>query len=88
MRTGKFCINCGGDLVYLDREMECSSCSAVYSNFLLSETEFIKDGQTVLEIGLCADITIRTPVKVQGAQIQFSVPLIATSTTTPAKAVP
>jgi hypothetical protein len=87
MRTGKFCYHCGGELFCHDGSTECSSCGAVYSNLLVSETEFTKDGCKVLEIGLCADITIRTPVEVIGDEIRESVPSVVTSTLTPAEAV-
>jgi len=88
MRTGKFCYHCGGELVCHDSSMECSSCGAVYSNFLISETEFTDSGYKVLEIGLRADITVRTPVEPLGEEIREFVPSVATSTTlTPAEAV-
>jgi len=41
--------------------MECSSCGAVYSNVLLSESEFTQGGCKVLEIGFTADITVTVP---------------------------
>lgn len=71
MLTGKFCFHCGGALDANGSDMDCLGCGAVYSNILLSETEFQEEGHDVLEIGFTADIMVRTP---QIPEISIEVP--------------
>lgn len=75
MRTDKFCFNCGGRLEYHGGELECPSCGASYSNVLISESKYTEDGYNVLEMGVCLDITVKTPVEPLEAQV----PLPATT---------
>jgi hypothetical protein len=63
MRSDKFCFNCGGRLDYCEGSLECSSCGASYSNLLISETEYTEGGLRVFEMGVCLDITVKTPVE-------------------------
>jgi hypothetical protein len=63
MKSDKFCFNCGGRLDYYEGSLECSSCGASYSNLLISETEYTEHGYRVFEMGVCLDITVKTPVE-------------------------
>ncbi len=70
MRSDKFCFHCGGRLHYYESNLECSSCGASYSNLLISEAEYTEHGYRVFEMGVCLDITVKTPVEPQPLETQ------------------
>jgi hypothetical protein len=72
MRTDKFCFHCGSRLEYRLANLECTSCGASYSNVLISESEYTEDGYRVVEMGVCLDITVKTPVEPLEVQVPVS----------------
>ncbi|WP_457554722.1 hypothetical protein [Candidatus Pyrohabitans sp.] len=61
MKT-RFCFNCGGALEQRETTLQCTSCSAVYHNLIISESEFAEGEARVIELSIAADITFRQPV--------------------------